>query len=130
MPSARLDLGAQLLAARLEPGGDRLGVDLGRGEHLDRADRGDRVAPVLAELEAGEAADELLRLDPLGAGREDGRHRHLDQVAPGAQAPGQLDPRPHLGLGLGVEQRLVGLGERVDREVALPRAGGRTRSPR
>ena len=101
------------------------------GEDLDRADRGDRLAAVAVELEAGEAADELLRLDPVDAGRQrrsptgtstrsrQARRRRVSSIPPSTSASAA-----------GVEQRLVGHRERVHGEVARAGRVVATRSPR
>ena len=76
-----------------------LGVDLGRGEHLTGPTEAIGSPPSSARTRSGESRPtNSCGSLPLDAGRELTRGRRLDQVAPGAQAAGQLDrrarPRP------------------------------------
>ena len=77
------------------------------GKDLDRAHGSHRLASVLPELEAGETADELPRLNPLGPRGQHSGDRRLHQVAPRTQPPGEVDCLLDLRLDRCVDQRLL-----------------------
>ena len=124
---AALDLGAQLLAALLEPRRDRVGVDLLRGEHLDRADarRSARRRPRV-ELDAGpSAADELVRLGAVGAGAP-ARCPAGTPTRSRQRRSARVSAIAALDLGLGRRRRRSAssaLGKRVDHERLAARLG-------
>ena len=129
LPSARVDLrraasrAAPRSAARPASGSTPV-----RLEHLDAADRGDRLAVVApSKLDTAPAAR------PARAGPRRRRRagstlagRHADEVAPAPERRGELDRlRRSPRSAAGVDERRVGLGERVDDQHLGLRSPGR-----
>ena len=111
--------------ASRQPPATVLGASSCRSETRTGPIRGDRLGADAVELETGETADELGRVDSVDHRHQHRTGRHVDEVAPGAQALGGPDPALDVGLGGAVDERAVGDRERVQQRGAPGAPGGR-----